>query len=182
MDKELLPSIDNGHGEADGIKTKPKSKKGNGAKEGSTHLPKFPAVNIKTSDLTTRTLYYSDVPTLREALRKKYSSNADTKIEKDYTRTKQDFHRMDLDKMDEYHPISRPHMRATYFAYLQAHLPSILTLVCYRILVDVNNPGSRKAVYDCVKQISQKEVDKQKKGTQKQNSDFKEKPAEPVAA
>ena len=58
----------------------------------------------------------------RVELRKKYSSDAATKVDLDYTRTKQDFHRMDLDRMDEYHPISRPKMRAAYFAYLQARL------------------------------------------------------------
>ena len=37
--------------------------------------------------------------------------------------------------MEEIHPVNRPHMRAAYFAYLQ------------------NNPGSRKAVYECLKHM-----------------------------
>ena len=39
----------------------------------------------------------------REELRKKYSSNANVKIDEDYTRTKQDFYRMDLDRMQVTH-------------------------------------------------------------------------------
>lgn len=39
-------------------------------------------------------------------------------------------------RFDEYHEASRPHMRAAYFAYLQ------------------NTPGSRKAIYDCMKETS----------------------------
>ena len=40
--------------------------------------------------------------------------------------------------MQEIHPMNRPHMRAAYFAYLQ------------------NNPGSRKAVYECLKTMEDK--------------------------
>jgi len=39
-------------------------------------------------------------------------------------------------RLDEYHNKSRPHMRAAYFAYLQ------------------NTPGSRKAIYDCMKEMN----------------------------
>ena len=38
-------------------------------------------------------------------------------------------------RMEEIHPVSRPKMRAAYFAYLQ------------------NNPGSRKAVYECLRHM-----------------------------
>ena len=51
---------------------------------------------------------------------------------------------MELDKMDEYHPSSKPKMKATYFAYLQ------------------NNPGAKKAVHECVKETEEKE-EKEKK-------------------
>ncbi len=73
-------------------------------------------------------LYY-----FRDELRKSYSTNATSKVEEDYVRTKQDFYRMELDKLNDIHPLSRPNMRAAYFAYLQ------------------NTPGSKKAVYECVK-------------------------------
>ncbi|XP_046564224.1 uncharacterized protein LOC124273057 isoform X2 [Haliotis rubra] len=102
-------------------------------KEGSTRLPKFPVVTLDSKEYATKPLYYSDVPELRRELRDKYSQNATKKIDEDYNRTKQDFYRMDLDKLDEVHPMNRPHMRNAYFAYLQ------------------NTPGSRKAVVECVK-------------------------------
>lgn len=43
------------------------SKKKGGKKmtEGSTRLPKFPAVSVPAGDLATKQLYYSDVPMLR---------------------------------------------------------------------------------------------------------------------
>ena len=40
---------------------------------------------------------------------------------------------MELDKMEDYHPINRDNMRGAYFAYLQ------------------NTPGSTKAIRECVK-------------------------------
>jgi hypothetical protein len=46
--------------------------------------------------------------------------------------TKDDFYRMELDKLDDVHPLNRPHMRKAYFAYLQ------------------NTPGSKKAITECV--------------------------------
>lgn len=46
-------------------------------------------------------------------------------------------------RLDEYHRNSRPHMRAAYFAYLQ------------------NTPGSRQAIYDCMKEIVGKKKDKE---------------------
>lgn len=50
---------------------------------------------------------------------------------------------MDLDKLDEYHPVTREHMRQAYFAYLQ------------------NNPGSKKAIYECVKQSDKELAEKE---------------------
>ena len=86
----------------------------------------------------------------REELRQKYSHQAGKKIEQDYKRTKGDFYRMELDKMGEYHPVSRPNMRKTYFAYLQ------------------NTTGSRKAVYECVQEVEKKEKEKKKKQKEQQ--------------
>ncbi|KAK6186966.1 hypothetical protein SNE40_006221 [Patella caerulea] len=106
-----------------------------GKKEGSTRLPKYPVVTLETADLANKQLYYSDVPMLREELRQKYSANATKKVEEDYEKTKQDFYRMDLDKLNEVHPVNRQHMKSTYFAYLQ------------------NTPGSKKAVNECVKSV-----------------------------
>jgi len=101
-------------------------------KEGSTRLPKFPAVSMSKKGIK-QELNYADVPTLRGQLREKMGVGNKDQQNEDYTRTKQDFFRMELDKMDEIHPINRNNMRATYFAYLQ------------------NTPGSKKAIYECMK-------------------------------
>lgn len=101
-------------------------------KEGSTRLPKFPVVNLETQEMGTKQLFYSDVPALRQELKVKYGSSAKTKVDEDYKRTKQDFYRMELDKLNEVHPINRTHMKSAYFAYLQ------------------NTPGSKKAIGECV--------------------------------
>lgn len=58
----------------------------------------------------------------------RYKHDAPKKVNADYSRTKDDFYRMDLDRLDEVHPINRRHMRKAYFAYLQ------------------NTPGSKKAI------------------------------------
>ena len=44
---------------------RPKDQKERPPKEGSTRLPKFPAVRIAADDLGKKPLYYSDVPSLR---------------------------------------------------------------------------------------------------------------------
>lgn len=108
------------------------------AKQGSTRLPKFPVIMPPNTELTKKDLFYGDVPMLRDELHKSFSHNGDGRIKDDYNRTRQDFYRMELDRVDEYHRFSRPHMRAAYFAYLQ------------------NTPGSRKAVYDCMKELQKK--------------------------
>ncbi|XP_041360941.1 ABC transporter F family member 4-like isoform X2 [Gigantopelta aegis] len=102
--------------------------------EGSTRLPKFPVVTMKTDDLVTKQLFYSDVPMLRRELEEKYSANAQSKIDEDFKRTQEDFYRMELDRMDEYHPSNRPLMCQAYFAYLS------------------NTPGSRKAINDIMRE------------------------------
>lgn len=66
----------------------------------------------------------------------RYKHDAPKKVNADYSRTKDDFYRMDLDRLDEVHPINRRHMRKAYFAYLQ------------------NTPGSKKAIKECVKDLN----------------------------
>ncbi|XP_060574878.1 DNA ligase 1-like isoform X2 [Ruditapes philippinarum] len=116
-------------------KTSPRQKRPE-AKQGSTRLPKFPVIAPPNSDLTTKELHYGDVPMLRDEMIKSFSHYGEGRKKSDYDRTKQDFYRMELDRLDEYHHTTRPHMRAAYFAYLQ------------------NTPGSRKAIYDCMKDVS----------------------------
>jgi len=82
---------------------------------------------------------------VREELRKKYNSDTDDRVNVEYNRTKQDFYRMELDKMDEYHPSSKPKMKATYYAYLE------------------NNPGSKKAIHECIREVESGEKRAEKK-------------------
>jgi hypothetical protein len=81
-----------------------------------------------------------------EELRKTYSANADRRIEEAYKLTKDEYHRRQLDRVSQYHPDTWPSMRAAYFAYLQ------------------NNPGSAKAVRECVR-------DSEKENRKKNNQD-----------
>ena len=75
----------------------------------------------------------------------KYGSNADKKVTDEYERTRNDFYRMDLDRLDEYHPASRGHMTQAYMAYLQ------------------NNPGSKRAIKECITEAEKeiKEIEEQ---------------------
>lgn len=153
MDIELLPKIESRTPRGEDGKKKQKQKGGERPpKEGSTRLPKFPSIKVPAGELTTKTLYYSDVPMLRQELRKKYTQNGDGKISEEYERTKKDFYRMELDRMKDYHPLSRPNMRKAYFAYLQ------------------NNPGSKKAIYECVK-TAEKEEDEEEGEHKEDKSD-----------
>lgn len=145
MDKTVLPRIETVDMKKKRMEQiymeKPKSpakQKRPEAKQGSTRLPKFPLIPPPNSDLTTKELIYTDVPMLREELSKSFSHDGESRKKSDYNRTRQDFFRMELDRLDEYHEKSRPNMRAAYFAYLQ------------------NTPGSKKAVYDCMKEMSKK--------------------------
>ena len=47
---------------------------------------------------------------------------------------------MELDKLDEVHPVNRKHMKSAYFAYLQ------------------NTPGSKKAINECVRGLKSGKV------------------------
>jgi len=111
--------------------------------EGSTMIPVFPHVDMDTPDLASRELNYNDVPALRKELRDKYSSQGKAKIEKDYERTKVDFYRMELHKLKDVHPVNRDNMKKAYYAYLQ------------------NTPGSKKAVKECVKEVTGEKSEKE---------------------
>lgn len=93
----------------------------------------------------------------RKELKRLYSDSAEDKVGSEYTRTVNDFFRMGLHRMQDYHPINRPHMRACYFAYFQ------------------NNKGAKKAVYKCVH-----EVDKEEKEVE-QEEEAEEQPLNPPA-
>lgn len=113
-------------------------------KKGSTRLPKFPVVPFHAGkENATMRFPYQDIPKFREEMNQRFSLNAPQKVDKDYKRTKDDFYRMDLDKIEEIHPMNRPHMRKAYFAYLQ------------------NTPGSRKAVSECVKSLDESQKPQQ---------------------
>ncbi|XP_021377604.1 glutamic acid-rich protein-like isoform X1 [Mizuhopecten yessoensis] len=135
MDQSILPKLEQPKQGKDKPKAQ-KKKKDASQKAGSTRLPKFPVVDFNAKkENATRKFPYNEVAKFRTELKGRFSSNAQKKVDMDYQRTKDDFYRMDLHRLDEVHPLNRPHMRKTYFAYLQ------------------NTPGSRKAVKDCVKTL-----------------------------
>ncbi|XP_033726893.1 myb-like protein X isoform X2 [Pecten maximus] len=144
MDKNILPKLEQPKGQGRDKPKSQKKKKESSPKEGSTRLPKFPVVDFNSGkENATKKFPYNEVAKFRTELKDRFSSNAKKKVNKDYKRTKDDFYRMDLHKLDEIHPLNRPHMRRTYFAYLQ------------------NTPGSRKAVKDCVKTLDTDEGNEQ---------------------
>lgn len=72
----------------------------------------------------------------RKQLKKKWSKRSPERVKKDYTKTKNDFYRMELDKLNEMRPTyNRPSMVNTYNAYLK------------------NTPGSKQALDDCISGI-----------------------------
>ncbi|CAD5120165.1 DgyrCDS8742 [Dimorphilus gyrociliatus] len=144
MDAKPLPKIESRPVQPK-EEQKPRKKDGDRPpKEGSTHLPKFPAVQVPANDLGTKKIDFSQVKQLRREIARKYSANADSRVNDEYRRTKNDIYRMELDKLEDIHEVNRQHMRRTYFAYLQ------------------NNKGAKKAVYECFpKQQTQKETVKQ---------------------
>ncbi|XP_078584331.1 uncharacterized protein LOC144866666 [Branchiostoma floridae x Branchiostoma japonicum] len=88
-------------------------------KAGSTHLPMFPKINYsKTETARKEIINYGEVPKLRQELKEKYGSGAEERRREDYRRTKQDFYRMELDKLKYIHPINRGHMKAACTTYL----------------------------------------------------------------
>ncbi|XP_066269168.1 neurofilament heavy polypeptide-like [Branchiostoma lanceolatum] len=88
-------------------------------KAGSTHLPMFPKINYsKTETGRKEIINYGEVPKLRQELKEKYGSGATERRKEDYRRTKQDFYRMELDKLKYIHPINRGHMKAACTTYL----------------------------------------------------------------
>ncbi|CAH1776097.1 unnamed protein product, partial [Owenia fusiformis] len=130
----------------------PRDNKERPPKEGSTRLPKYPAVAMDTKEISNKKLNYADVPEIREEIKVKFGRNADQKVNADYTRTKQDFFRMELDKMEEVAPSSRPNMRKAYFAYLQ------------------NTPGSKKAIHECMKELDTKDDENEDNKSEKNSA------------
>ncbi|XP_038051909.1 uncharacterized protein LOC119724771 isoform X2 [Patiria miniata] len=96
----------------------PRSQGLKGGKEGSTRLPKWPVVKFKKTEDPNKKLNWGDVPRLRDSLKTQYSSNAQERIKSDYERTRQDWDRMELDKLRDIHEVSRSHMRITCGTYL----------------------------------------------------------------
>ncbi len=71
----------------------------------------------------------------RSFVRNRYTAKANGQIEKDYKRTRDDFYRMQLDNVIDYHETNRDNMIRVYHSYLE------------------NTPGSKKAVHDLCEQI-----------------------------
>ncbi|XP_048728415.2 protein starmaker-like isoform X4 [Ostrea edulis] len=147
MDRELLPRLEtpSRKSRTKGMQKdqKQKTKKEKPPKQGSTRLPKFPVVDFSSSrENATKCFPYSEVPKFRQEVMGRYKHDAPKKLDSDYKRTRNDFYRMDLDRLDEIHPTNRQHMRKAYFAYLQ------------------NTPGSKKAINECVKGLNGEEPQK----------------------
>ncbi|CAF0753759.1 unnamed protein product [Rotaria sp. Silwood1] len=104
-------------------------------KQGSTHLPKFPCVNMRKPAEYSRPLTMNDVPKIRTFIRSRYTTEAHTQMEKDYKRTHDDLYRMQLDDMDSYHESNRDNMLHVYHSYLE------------------NTPGSKKALRELCDRI-----------------------------
>jgi hypothetical protein len=105
-------------------------------KQGSTHLPKFPCVNMQKPAEYSRPLTMYDVPKIRSLIRDRYTAKADNQIEKDYKRTHDDFYRMQLDNLDGYHESNRDNMVRIYHSYLE------------------NTPGSKKALRELCDRVA----------------------------
>ncbi|XP_022088772.1 uncharacterized protein LOC110978251 isoform X2 [Acanthaster planci] len=101
-------------------KLSPRSQGLKGGKDGmgSTRLPKWPVVKFRKTEDPNKKLDWGDVPRLRDTLKTQYSSNAQERIKFDYERTKQDWDRMELDRLREIHEVNRSHMRITCGTYL----------------------------------------------------------------
>jgi len=102
----------------------PKNQGLKSGKEGSTRLPKWPVVKFRKHEDPNKKLDWGDVPRLRDSLKMQYSSNAQERIKNDYQRTKQDWERMELDKLRDIHEVNRSHMRITCGTYLGTSMGS----------------------------------------------------------
>ncbi|CAF0916703.1 unnamed protein product [Adineta steineri] len=107
-------------------------------KQGSTHLPPYPAVNMHKPPEYSQALTVDDIPKIRSLIKSRYSGAADAQKEKDYKRTHNDVYRMQLDHIDGYHEKSRGNMLRVYHSYLQ------------------NTPGSKQALRELCDQIAPK--------------------------
>lgn len=115
-------------------------------KEGMSHFPKIRNVNIDVSKYVNKQLDFDDVPSLRKDLRETYTAEASAKIEEDYNQTMEDYTRMQLDVcLDELKPPNRDIVRDAMVAYLQ------------------NTPGSRKALFHCLRESDKKQKEKEAK-------------------
>lgn len=115
-------------------------------KEGMSHYPKIRNVNIDVTKYVNKHLDFDDVPALRKDLRETYTAEASAKIEEDYNQTIEDYRRMELDVcLDELKPPNRDIVRDAMIAYLQ------------------NTPGSRKALFQCLRDADKKQKEKEEK-------------------
>lgn len=102
--------------------------------DGSTRLPKWPVVKFQKPEIGLQEqINWGDVPKLREQLKERYGGNADVRYKSDYTRTKQDWYRMELEELKNINEVNRGHMQLTCHTYLGT------------------SPGSKKAVASLAK-------------------------------
>ncbi|CAF0829675.1 unnamed protein product [Adineta ricciae] len=116
----------------------PKPDNSTDRKQGSTHLPPYPRVDMRKPAEYSGPLTVNDIPKIRNLVRTRYTSQADSQREKDYQRTHNDLYRMQLDNVDAYHKSNRDNMLRVYHSYLE------------------NTPGSKKALRELCDQLSPK--------------------------
>ncbi|XP_039261839.1 uncharacterized protein LOC120337990 [Styela clava] len=100
-------------------------------REGSTHLPKLPFVHLpQPRTASGRRMYYSDVPALRKEMAERiYRLDQKRKSAEEFSRTTQDFWRMELDGLKNIGEDNRRNMIAAIKIYLGQNRGS-LRAVC----------------------------------------------------
>ncbi|XP_071854031.1 uncharacterized protein [Apostichopus japonicus] len=98
----------------------PREKKNDKSKpDGSTRLPKWPVVKFQKPEIgLQKEINWGDVPKLRDQLNERYGGNAEQRYKSDFTRTKQDWNRMELEALKDINEVNRGHMQLTCHTYL----------------------------------------------------------------
>ncbi|KAL3307243.1 hypothetical protein Ciccas_014248 [Cichlidogyrus casuarinus] len=111
-------------------------------KVGSTQFPAYSTILDRNSntEFDKETLYFTDNARMRHMAAERFSDESKEKIDEDYTKTINDFFRMELDKMDQIHPKNRENMKQLFLAYLQ------------------NSTGSKKALHECLQKMQDRVV------------------------
>ena len=89
----------------------------------------------------------------RSEVRNKYLQNSKAKVDTDYRYTKEDYTKLELDRISEVRLSAQETLKQAYFAYL------------------TNTPGSKKAIHECMKEFEKENPNKRKTGQKPQSND-----------